>query len=94
VEPDELLEFHAHYGSLLKASMTTLRKRDKKREKSRSEEAAKRKQRMTEPIILDGQKRGKGRRKRQRKIRALLKQQASQKKHKERDEPKKKVEVA
>jgi len=63
--------------------MTTLRKRDKKREKSRSEEAAKRKHRMTEPIILDGQKRGKGRRKRQRQIRALLKQQTSQKRHKE-----------
>lgn len=93
VEPDRLLEFHAHYGSLLKASMTTLRKRDKKREKSRSEEAAKRKQRMTEPIVLDGKKRGKGRRKRQRKIKALLKQQESQKKHKERNEAKQKVET-
>jgi len=30
----ELLKFQAHYGSLLKASMTTLRKRDKQQENS------------------------------------------------------------
>jgi hypothetical protein len=34
--------------------MTTLRKRDKKQEKLRSEEAAKRRKHMTEPIVLDG----------------------------------------
>ncbi|KAF8971812.1 signal recognition particle, SRP9/SRP14 subunit [Flammula alnicola] len=86
VEPGELLKFQAHYGSLLKASMTTLRKRDKKREKLHAEEAAKRKKKMTEPIVLDGNKRGKGRRRRQRKVKALLKQQESQKKHQEREE--------
>jgi signal recognition particle subunit SRP14 len=90
VAPGELLKFQAHYGSLLKASMTTLRKRDKKREKIRSEGAAKRRKSMTEPIVLDGSKRGKGRRKHQRKLKALLKQQESQKKHQEREEAKKK----
>jgi signal recognition particle subunit SRP14 len=90
VESSELIKFHALYGSLLKASMTaTLRKRDKKREKARAEEAAKRKKKMTEPVKLEeGQshKRGKGRRQHQRKIKALLKQQEAQKKHKEREE--------
>jgi len=66
--------------------MSTLWKRDKKREKTRAEEAAKRRHKMTELIILDGQKRGNGRRKRQRKIKAFLKQQASQKKFQEREE--------
>lgn len=76
--------------------MTTLRKRDKKREKLRSEEAAKRKKAMTEPIVLDGPKRGKGRRQHQRKIKALLKQQESQRKHQEREaeEAKKKAQSA
>ncbi|KDR85982.1 hypothetical protein GALMADRAFT_397356 [Galerina marginata CBS 339.88] len=93
VESSELLKFHAHYGNLLKASMTTLRKRDKKREKLRSEEAAKRKKLMTEPIVLDGHKRGKGRRQQQRKIKALLKQQESQKKYQEREEERLKAEA-
>jgi signal recognition particle subunit SRP14 len=44
---------------------------------------------MTEAVILDGHKRGKGRRQRQRKIKALLKQQASQKKFQEREEARK-----
>ena len=70
-----------------------LRKRDKKREKTRAEEAAKRRHKMTEPIVLDGQKRGKGRRLRQRKIKALLKQQASQKKFQEREEARKQAGV-
>jgi len=89
----ELLKFQAHYGSLLKASMTTLRKRDKKQERLRSEEAAKRKKKMTEPVILDGPKRGKGRRTHQRKVKALLKQEESQKKYREREEARKKSEA-
>jgi len=93
VEPGELLKFQAHYGNLLKASMTTLRKRDKKREKLRAEEASKRKKEMTEPIVLDGHKRGKGRRQQQRKIKALLKQQESQKRHQEREEERRKAEI-
>ena len=71
--------------------MITLRKRDKRREKLRAEEAAKRKKKMTEPIVLDGAKRGKGRKQRQRKIKALIKQEGSQKKFQEREEERKKA---
>jgi signal recognition particle subunit SRP14 len=69
--------------------MSTLRKRDKKREKARTEEATKRRHKMTQAVVTDGHKRGKGRRQRQRKIRALLKQQVSQKKFQEREEARK-----
>ncbi|KAG6812427.1 hypothetical protein H0H92_002893 [Tricholoma furcatifolium] len=86
VEPSSLEKFYAAYGTLLKTSMTTLRKRDKKREKIRSEQAAQRKKKMTEPVVIDGPKRGNGRRKRQRQLKATLKQQESQRKFKEREE--------
>ena len=66
--------------------MSTLRKRDKKREKVNAEQAAKRKKRMTEAVKIDGPKRGSGRRKRQRQIKAVVKQQDSQKKFQEREE--------
>ena len=89
VDSKQLHKFHAIYGSLLKTSMTSLRKRDKKRDKQRLEQAAKRKKLMTEPIVLDGSKRGSGRRRRQRKLKALIKQQESQKKFREREEEKK-----
>jgi signal recognition particle subunit SRP14 len=92
VESKQLFKFHAVYGSLLKTSMTSLRKRDKKRDKQRAEQAAKRKKQMTEPIVLDGSKRGSGRRQRQRKLKALVKQQESQRKFREREEERKKVE--
>ncbi|KAI6159275.1 hypothetical protein EDD17DRAFT_1876717 [Pisolithus thermaeus] len=65
------------YGSLLKTSFTTLRKRDKKREKHRAEQAARRKQRMAEPIVIKGPKRGNGRKKRQRQVKAALKFEAA-----------------
>ena len=91
VDSKQLIKFHAVYGSLLKASMTSLRKRDKKRDKQRLEQAAKRTKLMTETIVLDGSKRGNGRRRRQRKLKALLKQQGSQKKFREREEERKKA---
>ncbi|KAF9528127.1 hypothetical protein CPB83DRAFT_854942 [Crepidotus variabilis] len=94
VDSSQLLKFQAVYGSLLKASMTTLRKRDKKRERTRQDEATKRRQKMTAPIILEGHKRGKGRRQRQRKLKALVKQQDSQKKFQEREEERKKADIA
>ena len=56
--------------------MSTLRKRDKKREKVRTEKMAARKQRLVEPVLIEGPKRGKGRRKRQRRVKAALKQDA------------------
>ncbi|RDB24408.1 Signal recognition particle protein [Hypsizygus marmoreus] len=92
VEFGDLLRFHAAYGTLLKASMATLRKRDKKREKLHAEQAARRKKRMTAPVVLDGAKRGKGRRTRQRQVKAVIKQQESQQKAKEREEAQRKVE--
>ncbi|KIK39500.1 hypothetical protein CY34DRAFT_808236 [Suillus luteus UH-Slu-Lm8-n1] len=69
----DLDKFHSAYGALLKASMTTLRKRDKKREKQRAEQLAKKKQRMADPVVIDGPKRGNRRRKRQRQVKAALK---------------------
>lgn len=69
--------------------MTTgLRKRDKKKEKTRSEKAAERKRKMTEPIPIEGPKRGNGRKKRQRRIKAIIKQQESQLKFQQREEAK------
>ncbi|KAJ7447237.1 signal recognition particle, SRP9/SRP14 subunit [Mycena latifolia] len=86
VSSGELEKFHNAYGALLKASMGSLRKRDKKREKQRAEQAARRKKMMTEPIVVEGPKRGSGRRKRQRLLKAVAKQEASQQKAKEREE--------
>lgn len=86
VNSSELDKFHHAFGALLKASMTTLRKRDKKREKQRAEQAARRKKKMTEPVVVDGPKRGNGRRKRQRQLKAAAKQQVSQQKAKQREE--------
>ncbi|KAE9406155.1 signal recognition particle, SRP9/SRP14 subunit [Gymnopus androsaceus JB14] len=79
-------KFYQAYGTLLKSSMTTLRKRDKKREKQRAEQAAARKQKLTEPVVIDGPKRGHGRRKRQRQVKAALKQQEALSKIKAREE--------
>jgi signal recognition particle subunit SRP14 len=79
------------YGALLKSSMGTLRKRDKKREKVRAEKLAARKQRLAEPVPIEGPKRGKGRRKRQRKIKAALKQEAARQRMQEKQEAKEKT---
>ncbi|KAF8546089.1 signal recognition particle, SRP9/SRP14 subunit [Imleria badia] len=75
VVSSDLPKFHTAYGSLLKPSFTTLRKRDKKCEKLRAEQLAKRKQRMAEPVVVSGPKRGNGRRKWQRKVKAAIKQE-------------------
>ncbi|KAL5533882.1 hypothetical protein ACEPAG_342 [Sanghuangporus baumii] len=84
VLPGQLDKFHATYGALLKSSMPSLRKRDKKREKDRAERVARGRKRMTEPIIVEGRKRGASRRKRQRLIKAAKKQEESRKKFEER----------
>lgn len=65
-----------------------LKKRDKKREKQRAEEIAKRKKRLEEPVIVTGSKRGAGRSKRQRVMKAAIKQQEAIQKAKEREESK------
>ena len=46
--------------------MSTLRKRDKKREKHRAEVLAQKKKRLMDEIIVSGPKRGAGRKKRKR----------------------------
>ncbi|KAI9569546.1 signal recognition particle, SRP9/SRP14 subunit [Boletus coccyginus] len=86
VTPSDLPKFHAAYGGLLKASFTALRKRDKKREKQRAEQLAKRKQRMAEPVIIDGPKRGNRRRKRQRKVKAVTRQEQAKERAAKREE--------
>ena len=85
VEASQLESFHATYGALLKSSMTTLRKRDKKREKQRAEESARRKRRLAEDIAVQGPKRGNGRRKRQRLLKAALKQNEARKRAQEKE---------
>ena len=55
--------------------MSSLRKRDKKRVKLRAEKVAARKQRLAEPIPIEGPKRGNGRRKRQRRTKAAIKKE-------------------
>lgn len=72
VEAADLGKFHLEYGTLLKASMSTLRKRDKKREKLRAEGLAKKRKRLAEEIVISGPKRGAGRRKRKRLIAASV----------------------
>jgi signal recognition particle subunit SRP14 len=82
----KLDKFLSAYGALLKSSMSTLRKRDKKREKLRAEKIAARKQRLAEPIPIEGPKRGSGRKKRQRRI----KQEAARLRVQEKQEGKEK----
>lgn len=90
VDANELTKFYSAYAILLKSSLSlTLRKRDKKKEKTKQDQILKRKKRMTEPVVVDGPKRGAGRRKRQRQIKATIKQAEAQKKFKEREEKRK-----
>jgi len=84
----QLDKFLSVYGALLKSSMSTLRKRDKKRERVRAEKLVARKQRLAEPILIEGPKRGKGRRKRQRRVKAALKQEAARQRIQEKQESK------
>lgn len=50
-----------------------LRKRDKKREKLRAERAAARRKKLAQDIVIEGPKRGNGRSKRQRRVKAAKK---------------------
>ena len=78
-------KFLTAYCALLKSSMSTLRKRDKKREKVRTEKLAARKQRLAEPVLIEGPKRGSGRKKRQRRVKAASKQDAARQRLEERE---------
>lgn len=94
VEPGELEKFHATYGTLLKTSMATLRKRDKKREKQRAEAGIRRKRRLAEQIAVVGPKRGNGRRKRQRQMKRAIKLEETKRKVEEKEEAKAKAKSA
>lgn len=87
VESGHLEQFHTTYGNILKSSMSPLlRKRDKKREKQRAEETLRRKRRLAEDIIVEGAKRGNGRRKRQRLLKRAIKQEESRNRVHEREQ--------
>ena len=53
--------------------MSTLRKRDKKRERLRADALAQKKKRLMENVVISGPKRGAGRKKRKRLITAAVK---------------------
>jgi signal recognition particle subunit SRP14 len=92
INPADLPKFNAIYGSLLKAQMTPhLRKRDKNKQKQKAEEAAARKAKMTEPIVIEGAKRGAGRRKWQRRMKLVRQQKESQEKFRKREDEKARV---
>jgi hypothetical protein len=78
----DLGKFHAAYGALLKSSMSTLRKRDKMREKLRSAGCAAEEDDGTWSYQRPG--------KRQRQLKAALKQQESQHKFKDKEETRRK----
>ena len=77
--------FHSEYGTLLKASMSTLRKRDKKRERLRADALTQKKKRLMENVVISGPKRGAGRKKRKRLITAAVKLAEFKKKAAEKD---------
>lgn len=65
--------------------MTSLRKRDKKREKQRAEDATRRKRRLAEQITIEGAKRGNGRKKRQRRMNQAIKLEETRKRVQEKE---------
>ncbi|KAG8722685.1 hypothetical protein FRC09_005864 [Ceratobasidium sp. 395] len=79
VSSAQLPKFHAAYSALLRQSMPGLRKRDKKKEKVKAEQIAARKAKLETDVIVTGAKRGRGRAKRQRKVKAAIKQQEKRK---------------
>lgn len=88
VQPGDLDRFHSLYGALLKSSMSTLRKRDKKREKLRAEQLSAKRRKLTDPITVHGPKRGNGRRKRQRLVKKALRQEEARKKTAQKEQAK------
>lgn len=66
--------------------MTTLKKRDKKKERARLEKAELRRQQLATDVQFTKPKRGAGRRRFQRQMKAAIKQAAAREKQSERDE--------
>ncbi|CAG7853690.1 SubName: Full=Uncharacterized protein {ECO:0000313/EMBL:CCA75001.1} [Serendipita indica DSM 11827] len=86
VRSSALPQFHAHYGALLKSTMTqTLRKRDKKKEKARQEILALKKKKILEGVTVAGPKRGNGRRKRVRLEKAKVRLEEARKRMEEKE---------
>ncbi|KAI5454069.1 hypothetical protein NCC49_005060 [Naganishia albida] len=57
IPPSQLHHFHARYGTLLKASMaTTMRKRDKKKEKAKAELVARKRKELYEDVAPQGRR--------------------------------------
>lgn len=57
IPPSQLPQFHARYGSLLKASMApTMRKRDKKKEKAKAEALARKRKELYEDVTPGGRR--------------------------------------
>lgn len=57
IPPSQLSQFHARYGTLLKASMApTMRKRDKKKEKAKTELVAKKRKELYEDVTPGGKR--------------------------------------
>ena len=65
----------------------TLRKRDKKKEKARMEAAALKKKRIMEGVVVQGPKRGNGRRKRERLEKVKLRLEEARSKLEEKEKP-------
>ncbi|KAG9075087.1 hypothetical protein FS749_013285 [Ceratobasidium sp. UAMH 11750] len=91
VSSAQLPKFHAAYSALLRQSMPGLRKRDKKKEKAKAEQSAARRAKLETDVIVTGAKRGKGRTKRQRKVKAAIKQQETRRLIAERQQSRQKV---
>lgn len=66
--------------------MNSMRKRDKKRERLKADRLAAKKKMIQEPIEVRGVKRGNGRRKRQRLISAIKKQEDAIRKQEEKEQ--------
>lgn len=76
IPASQLEGFVSQYNSLLHQSLQTkMRKRDRKREKRKADVAAVRKRSLETPVDIPSTKRGKGRRKFQRKVKAEQRRQ-------------------
>ncbi|KAG8739485.1 hypothetical protein FRC10_005581 [Ceratobasidium sp. 414] len=91
VSSAQLPKFHAAYSALLRQSMPGLRKRDKKKEKVKAEQATARRAKFETDVVVTGAKRGNGRAQRQRKVKAAIKQQEARRLIAERQQNKQKA---
>lgn len=86
VDSTQLPKFYQAYGTLPKSSMATLRKRQETREAACRAGSHSQKEIGRACLVVDGTKRGHGRRKRQRQMKAALKQRETLSKVKAKEE--------